>query len=233
MTVNNRNFRVVATGAAAALLIAVAACSSAKPAVTFVHVTASPSPSALSTEPSETDTPASTDTPFVVPTDTPAPTEVASLTPTPTPTPTPSPTPSGPAGGCTGSDDNKAWWTGEAPHLPFTVYCGHMPSGWYFSTASDNWKSGGKLDASYKGPAGATLSIDEGAFCTSNCSTGTSIGTAKFGDLSGGLYSLGTGAGYAIYVNPGTARGYSAVGKSMSQATFTNLAAALIQVPKS
>jgi hypothetical protein len=229
MTVINRRFRVVAMGAAAALLIAVAACSSAKTTPTLAP-TASPSPSASETATdTPTPTPTSTDTPFVAPTDTPvsSPTAVVTIAPTPTPTPTPS----GPAGGCSGLDTNKAWWAAESPHFKFTVYCGVMPGGWYFSTASDDYKIG-KIYAKYKGPAGAFLTINEGAFCTSACSTGTSIGSAKFGDLTGGLYSLPTG-GYAIYVDPGTAHGYSAVGTGMTQATFTNLAAALMQVPKS
>ena len=58
------------------------------------------------------------------------------------------------------------------------------------------------------------------------------IGTAKFGDLSGTLDSLGTGLGYAIYVGAGTTRGYTAVGTGMTQSTFTSLAAALNKVPK-
>jgi hypothetical protein len=212
-------------GAAAALLIA--ACSSVKPSPTVAPATPSPSPSVTETA-TDTPTPISTNTPFVAPTDTPvsSPTAVVTIAPTPTPTPTPS----GPAGGCSGNDENKAWWAAESPHFKFTVYCGVMPGGWYFSAANDNWKIG-KLDATYKGPAGGLFTINEGAFCTSACSPGTSIGSAKFGDVTGGLYSLPTG-GYAVYVAPGTAQGYKAVGTGMTQATFTNLAAALMQVPK-
>jgi len=79
--------------------------------------------------------------------------------------------------------------------------------------------------------------IEEGAFCTtggSACSPhDTSLGAAKFGDLDGGLYTLGPGLGYAIYVSAGTTHGYTATGTGMSQATFTNLAKALLTVPKS
>ena len=220
-------------GAAAALLISVAACATAQPTPTPPHTTASPSQTASAIA-IATDTPAGTGTPFVAPTDTPAssPTAVASVAPTLTP----SPTPSGPAGGCSGSDDNKAWWAAESPHLTWAVYCGVMPGGWYMTGGNDNWKSGGKLDASYKGPAGGLFTINEGAFCTTSvaaCSphAGASLGTASFGDQSGHLYAL-SGGGFAIYVSPGTVHGYTAVGKSMSQATFVALAAALVKVPR-
>lgn len=233
----NRRFRVVAMGAAAALLISVAACATAQPTPTFVHVTVSPSRAASATA---TDRLAGTGTPFVAPTHTPAssPTAVVSVAPTPTPTPTltPSPTPSGSAGGCSGSDKNKAWWTAESPHFTWAVYCGVVPGGWYMTAGNDNYMSGGKLDASYKDPAGGLFTINEGAFCTTSvaaCSphTGASLGAASFGDLSGQLYAL-SGGGFAIYVGPGTVHGYTAVGESMSQATFVALAAALMKVPK-
>jgi hypothetical protein len=133
-------------------------------------------------------------------------------------------------------DVNRTWWAAEAKRLTFDVYCGVVPSGWYFQTASDTYNNGGTMIASYKGPSSAIFTIKEGAFCTTSvaaCSPhDTSLGSAKFGDLDGSLYTL-TGGGYAIYIGAGTAHGYTATGTIMSQATFVNLAKALIQVPKS
>jgi hypothetical protein len=125
----------------------------------------------------------------------------------------------------------------EAKKLKFAVYCGHVPSGWHLASASDgdygvkNW-----LTATYAGKSGAKIVIQEGAFCTSGgsaCSPhDTSLGSAKFGNLDGGLYTLGPGLGYAIYVNAGTTSGYTATGTSVTQATFVKIVAAMVLVPK-
>jgi hypothetical protein len=133
-------------------------------------------------------------------------------------------------------DTNRTWWAAEAKRLTFDVYCGVVPSGWYFQTATDTYNNGGTMIASYKGPSSAIFTINEGAFCTTSpaaCSPHSSdLGAAKFAGLDGELYAL-SGGGYAIYVAPGTAHGYTATGTIMSQATFVNLATALMKVPKS
>lgn len=231
MPVTSRRMRAPAIFAMAmGITLTLAACSAAGPTPIVVHTTPTPSPTA---SPTATPTP----TPTAAPTATPA---VDSPTPTTPAAPTATPTagPTGPAGGCSGSQANKDWWAAESKKLTaFTVYCGVMPGGWYFSTATDTYNKGGTMIASYKGPSGAVFTIKEGAFCTtggSACSPhDTSLGSAKFGDLTGGLYTLGPGLGYAIYVSAGTAKGYTATGTGTSQATFVNLAAALLTVPKS
>jgi len=221
--------------AAAALLLAVTACSSAAPTPIVIYTTPTPAASGTPT-PAGTQTPAAT--PTAVPTDTPG----ASATPTAVPTPSTSPTPGptitpGPAAGCSGKATNQPFWVDTANHVPFTVYCGVVPSPWYFNAASSTYGASGTVTATYKTSGGAVFTIQEGAFCTiggSACSPhDTVIGSAHFGDLTGTLDSLGPGLGFAIYVSAGTTHGYTATGTGVTQATFVNLAAALIKVPKS
>jgi hypothetical protein len=120
--------------------------------------------------------------------------------------------------------------------VPFTVYCGVVPGGWYF-TAQDAYGPNGWVKATYSGPNGAKIEIQEGAFCTSGSSACSAhdavLGSANFGDLGGTLDSLGSGMGFAIYVSAGTAHGYTATGTSVSQETFVGIVGALIKVPKS
>jgi hypothetical protein len=219
-----RRRRLAAIGVAASLVLTVAACGSASPTnIIIVNPTSSPTPTATA----EAATPS--------PSATPSPTQ-ASETPGKTGTPAPPPT-TPPTSACSGSATNKTWWAIEAKKLPFDVYCGVVPSGWWFSVANDTYDKGGTMTAVYKGPSSGEFTIKEGAFCTigsSACSPhDTYLGSAKFGDLLGGLYSLGPGLGYAIYINAGTTHGYTALGTNMSETTFINLAKALIKVPKS
>jgi hypothetical protein len=220
--------RLVAIGAAAGLVLTVAACTAAKPTTIYLPATPSPTPTPTATIEVVTPSPSPTGTPTA-----------ASATPTGSvaPTPTPTPTPAGAAAGCSGSDANKAWWAAESKKLTFEVYCGVVSGSWYFNQADDTYGGGGTMIASYKGPSSALFTIKEGAFCTSGASAcsphDTYVGPAKFGDLDGALYTLGPGLGYAIYIGAGTTHGYTATGTNMSQATFVNLAKALIKVPKS
>ncbi len=210
---------------AAGLALALAACSAASPTPIIIHVTPSPSPTTSATPIAIS---VATPTPTAQPTDT-----LAAPTPTVPAAPTDVPTaaPTGPAGGCSGSQANKDWWAAESKHLVFTVYCGSMPSGWYFETANDNYNNGGMMYAEYKGPSGATFSVFEGKFDPTI--HGPSLGSANFGDLGGTLYSAAPAA-FALLVNPGTTHAYQAVASgSITQATFVNLAARMVQVPKS
>ena len=229
---NFRRMRALAMGAAAtALLIAVTACTAAAPTDIIVYTTATPAPTAPPTPiatptPIPTPTPAPTDTP-VAGSPTPVPTAKASATPTVGP--------KGPAGGCSGDADKRAFFADAANKLPFAVYCAALPSGWTFASANYTQPSGGVLNVTYKGPAGAQIALQEGAFCTTSagaCSPHDKvIGPAKFGDLAGTLDTLGSG--FAIYVSAGTTHGYTAKGTGVTQATFTSIVAALVKVPKS
>ncbi len=233
---NARRMRVPKLVAVAAgLALVVSACTSAaKPTPILVFLTPTPAPTEA---PTPVPTPTPTPTPTPEPTPAPSGAAGASATPgvTPVPTPTPTAGPTGLAGGCSGSADNKSWWAAESKKLTFTVYCGVVPSGWYFGSATDTYTSGGTMIASYKGPGGATLTIQEGAFCTTSaaaCAPGNSaLGSANFGDMSGSLNAVATG--FAIYVAPGTAKGYTATGTGISQSAFVSIAASLMKVPKS
>jgi hypothetical protein len=156
------------------------------------------------------------------------------------------------AGGCSGASkpDNQTFWVNTANNEPFAVYCGVVPSPWFFNGASSTYGTKGTVVAAYKTASGGQIVLEEGAFCTSSGTDcpphGASSGTAKFGDLNGTLYPLT--AGYKVYINgalyatlpaglviisPGTAHGYTAMGTGVSQTTFVNIVAALIKVPKS
>ncbi len=153
---------------------------------------------------------------------------------------TPEATASGAVNGCTGNADNQSWYVTAANGLPFDVYCPVLPASWYVDAGGGEWRGGTDqwLQISYKGPGGAKISLQEGAFCTgglSLCSSHDSVvGPASFGDLPGTLDALGPTAtfGYAIYIEPGTRKGYTITGTGMSQDAFTAIAAGLIKVAK-
>ena len=228
----NQRMRVPSIVAAiAGIALVSAACTIAAPKPTPNYVFGTPSPVSTSTAgPDET----ATDTP-AVPTETPAnaasPTVGASVSPSPSP----SPSPTGPAGGCSGTADTKSFFSNAANHFKIAVYCVSVTKGWTFKSASNSWPGVAKLSATYAGPSGAKIVIQEGAFCTagaSACSPHVSnLGTAQFGTLSGDLDTTSTG--FAIYANPGTAQGYTATGTSVSQATFVKIVGALYLVAKS
>jgi hypothetical protein len=225
--------RAFAMGAAAtALLIAVTACTAAAPTAIIVYTTATPAPTAPPT-PIATPTPPPTPTP--APTDTPVAGSPTPAPPTAKASATPTVGPKGPAGGCSGDADKRAFFADAANKLPFSVYCAALPSGWLFASANYTLPSGGVLNVTYKGPDGAKLVLQEGAFCitsASDCSPHVKVlGTAKFGDLAGTLDTLGSG--FVVYVAPGTARGYTATGTGLTQGAFSGLVVALVKVPKS
>jgi hypothetical protein len=231
--VNLERTRVSAIVAAAGLALALSACAAAGPTPIYRYQTPAPTPTGTPT-PVVTATP--TPTPEPTPTGTPSGGPGASAS-TAAATPTPEPTPTGPAGGCSGSALNQAFFADAANRVPFAVYCGVMPGGWYLGSAQDAYGPTGWVKATYSGPGGATIAIQEGAFCTSGssaCSAHDSVlGSAHFGDLSGTLDSLGPNAGFALYVGAGTTHGYTATGTSVSQATFVGIVGALIRVPQS
>ena len=215
---------------AAALVMVSAACTAAAPTPIYIYTTATPRPTRPPT-PAPTPTPVPTPTP--APTDTPAP-----ATPTPVPTPkrtgTPGPSPSG-AAACSGNATQQAFITDAANHLPFAVYCGVLPVGWGFSTGAYTQPNGGVFNIAYRGPGGALISLQEGAFCTTSaaaCSPHDSVvGAAKFGGLAGSLDKVGSD--FVIYVGAGTAAGDTAKGTGVTQATLTTIVARLVKVPKS
>jgi hypothetical protein len=231
--VNSRRLRVPSIVAAAmAFSLVAVACGSATPTPIVIYTTPTPGP---------TDTPTPEPTATPTPTPAPTPTPEPSLTEEPSaseaPTATPVPGPSGPAGACSGSASVQQLFADVAASASFSVYCGVVGSPWFFDAGSYN--SAG-LDAIYctqtnsghTCPSGPRIEIKEGPFPT-YVFAGSSLGPAQFGDLSGTLYSV-SGGGFLIYVSPGTAKSYLAIGSGgVSQATFVNIVKALIKVPKS
>lgn len=148
---------------------------------------------------------------------------------------------SGAGNSCAGSSDNQSWYTTAADGLPFDVYCPVLPATWFVDAGGGTWRGGTDqwLQITYKGPGGAKILVQEGAFCTgglSLCSPhDTVLGTATFGSLPGSLDALGPAPsdGYAIYIDPGTGKGYTITGTGISQDAFAAIAAALVKVPRS
>jgi len=232
--VNYRRMRawVLVASAAALVIVATACTSAAAPTDIIIYTTATPAPTAPPT-PVATPTPPPTPTP--APTDTPVAGSPTPAPPTPKASATPTVGPKGPAGGCSGDADKRAFFADAANKLPFSVYCAALPTDWLFASANYTLPSGGVLTVTYKGPAGAKLVLQEGAFCitsASDCSPHVKVlGTAKFGDLAATLDTLASG--FVVYVAPGTARGYTATGTGLTQGAFSGIVVALVKVPKS
>jgi hypothetical protein len=221
----------VLVASAAALVIVATACTAATPTLIVVHTTATPAPTA---PPTPIATPTPTPTPTPAPTDTPVPgsSVPASAAPSSAPSATLTAAPvasGGPASACSGASkpDNAAFWASTANHEPFTVYCGVVPGPYPFVTANSTFGSTGLLTATYQTTGGGRIDVSEGTFAAA-AHTG-SLGSAKFGDLSGSLYS--TGSGFVIYV-AGT-HAYQATGTGVSQAAFVSIVAAMVKVAKS
>jgi hypothetical protein len=238
MLVNGQPMRAPAIfGAVIGLALVVAACSAAAPTPTYIQLTPTPvppTPIIIYVTPTPTLAPIATP---AVASATPASSATAAATASASAAASPSAGASGSAGGCSGKASNQPFWVETANNVPFAVYCGVVSSPWYFTSASSTYGKTGTVTAMYQDLSGAKIVIQEGAFCTSGSSActphDTVVGPAKFGDLNGTLDTLGPGLGYAIYVNAGTATGYTATGTNVSQATFTSIVAALLKVAKS
>jgi hypothetical protein len=212
---------------AAALAVGACSSSSASPTSNLVQ-------SPLAT-PAVVET--ATEVPTSAPTDLPvAPTAGASATTSATASPPVAST--GPASACTGTPANQAFFVEAASRVRFDVYCAALPSGWYLNSGDYKTAGGGQVTVQYKGPGGATIEIAEGAYCTTSAVTCSghvsSLGNASFGDMAGGLaLTSASPVTYAVYVAPGTARGYGMSGTGMGQPAFVAYAAAMVKVAAS
>ena len=171
-----------------------------------------------------------------------APTATATASPSPTPEPTPSPTDEagasaspgaeGSVDGCTGTDDNRAFFAKAATNLDWPVYCAVLPARWFVSTGSYSRASGGKLEISYKGPNGARFELHEGAFCAAadGCvPAGEDAGSALFGDQNATLVHLDDGR-IAAVVARGDRPSWLAIGGGLDDAAFQSMTSALIRL---
>lgn len=170
------------------------------------------------------------------------PTAAATPSPSPTPEPTASPTdeagasasPSaeGSVDGCTGTDDNRAFFAKAASTFAWPVYCAVLPYRWVVVTGSYSGASGGKLEISYKGPNGARFELHEGAFCAAadGCvPPGADAGSATFGDQNATLVHLDDGRVAAV-VGRGDRPSWLAIGGGLDDAAFQSMTSALIRL---
>ncbi len=140
----------------------------------------------------------------------------------------------GPAGACSGSDANREFYASVASAVDWTVLCPVLPKGWYVSAGSYRLANGGKMVIGYKGPAGATIELSEGAFCAdaSGClPAGVDAGDAPLGPMTGTLVRLASGD-YAVVVDRGLNPSWQLVTHGLDEATSRAFAAALQPVAK-
>ena len=88
------------------------------------------------------------------------------------------------------------------------------------------------MEISYRGPAGASFGLRQGAFCTTDggcLPAGTDLGEASFGDLAGSFVSADDGS-WALGVDAGADISWLAVGDGLDEATFRGFAEELALV---
>jgi hypothetical protein len=232
---------LVAAMAAALLLGAVAACGSSPadvPAGTSVAtasggtVTTPPGPEA-SAGPAATSEPAGSlpaaGTPEPGASDEPATTD-GPTEPATTPEASPG------ADACTGSTENRDFFAAAAETMSWDVYCAILSDGWFVETGAYRLADGGRLDVTYRGPAGERIEVRQGAYCTADAGAcaprDREIGPVAFGDRPGVLVALGGSEedGFAVYVDAGAAPSWAITGSGMDESAFTAIAAALHRV---
>lgn len=139
---------------------------------------------------------------------------------------------SGAVDACSGTDDTRRFYRSLAQSVTWSVVCPDLSKGWWINTGMSRLAGGGKIVISYTGPAGASLALSEGFFCTAadGCvPSGTDAGTAPLASMSGTIVALDDG-GWAIVVNRGASPSWLLVGHGMDQAGLEAFAAALAEV---
>ena len=213
------------------IVFAVSACiSSGTPAAPAAQASGAGSLAPASASPS----PAASETPTPAPTATeePTPTEEPTASPTEASTPSTSPGAEGAVAGCTGSDDNRAFFAKAASDLAWPVYCAALPARWFVTAGSYSRANGGKLEIAYKGPNGAKLELHEGAFCTASdgcvpAETGSGYGT--FGDQAATILELEDGRVAAV-VDRGERLSWLALGDGLGADAFASITSVLIRL---
>ncbi len=205
--------------------VLVAACL---PAATSTPAATSPAPS-VSDSPTGTEAPPSAEATAPTATDEPSPSIVVIDTPPPAEPSASASAGAGPAGACSGSDENRDFFRAAAAVLSWTVYCAVLPAGWFVDSGQYRQASGGWVQIAYRGPGGARLEVHEGAFCTASdgcVPSGTESGDAPFGDKTGTFVALDDG-GSAVVVDRGEKISWLVVGTGLDEAAFRAIAGAL------
>jgi hypothetical protein len=114
------------------------------------------------------------------------------------------------------------------------VLCGALPADWFIVTGTYRLASGGKLILAYKGPNGATVDVQEGAFCgdASGCvPPGTDAGDAQIGPWTGTFVNLADG-GFAIVYARAEPTSWLFAAHGVDEATARALGAAMVEVAR-
>jgi hypothetical protein len=197
----------------------------------------SPSPSASTAVASpSTDTASPTLQPSPSSSATDEPTASPDATASPSATTSPSTGPSQAAAeavkACTGTDANRAFFLNASQNLDWPVYCPVLPARWFVTSGKYSGRGVGQLSIGYQGPAGATLTLQEGGFCETSdgcVPAGNDTGDAAFGDRQGTLVTLDDG-GYAIVVGRADTPSWLAVATGMDEATFRQVAEGFVRL---
>ena len=197
----------------------------------------SPSPSgstAIASPSTDTASPTLQPSPSSVPTD--EATASPDATESPGATTSASTAPSQPAAeavkACTGTDDNRAFFLNASENLDWPVYCPVLPARWFVTSGKYSGRGVGQLTIGYQGPAGATLTLQQGGFCETSdgcVPAGNDTGDATFGDRQGTLVTLDDG-GYAIVVGRADTPSWLAVATGMDEATFRQVAKGFVRL---
>ena len=133
---------------------------------------------------------------------------------------------------CAGSDDNRGFFLAASRELDWPVYCPVLPERWFVSSGTYSARGVGQLVIGYRGPQGATLTLQQGGFCETadGCvPAGTDAGEASFGDQQGTFVTLDDG-GYAIVVGRADTPSWLATASGMDEATFRTTAAEFVRL---
>ena len=220
-----RATRLVATLGIAVLVGGCGATSTASPSPD-VSPPASSSPSAPG--PSAGGSDAASAAPSVGPDGSSSP--VGSATPLASASPSPRP---GTADACSGTAENRDFYSALATSVAWDVYCATLPPGWFVESGSYRLSNGGQLSITYKGPGGARLAVREGGYCVGHpdcVPTGTDAGAARFGDRDARLLDIGNGSWLVVVVPAGADVDWQAVGTGMDGAALAAYAAAFARV---
>ena len=163
------------------------------------------------------------------------PTSEPTETPSATPTGTPGASPSGEAESadlCAGNDGNRDFYRNVAEDVAWPVYCPVLPTGWSVITGTYRLANGGWMKIAYRGPGGARLDLNEGAFCNESdgcIPSGADDGEAAFGDLTGTFVTSDDGS-VSVVVDRGADLSWVATGTGLDADELRDIAAALNRI---
>jgi hypothetical protein len=138
---------------------------------------------------------------------------------------------SGPAAACAGSDDNRDFYAATADAVSWPVYCPVLPAGWFVTAGQYSLADGGQMEISYRGPAGAAITLRQGVVCGGGaCApSGDELGDTAYGDLTGRLWDIGDG-GFEVLVDAETSPSWVLTASGLSESDVRAIAADLVVV---